>query len=181
MVITYMDRRLARRRRSDRRRWFKASLQAIPLCTLVASLVLMAVFGRRLLVLAVTEPIEEAQLLPFFVSVAALLASVLALVLVRTARIAERAVSPERKLMQAMRRVRSGDVGFRVHLRSGDLLVNLAEEFNALLDWLNVNPPEGVITGSDVVDVEEVDQVHSMELDPEDTIHLDVRGEAIES
>lgn len=159
----------------------RASFQAIPLCTLVASLILMAVFGRRLLILAATEPVEEAFLVPFFASAGTLLVSVLALVIVQTARIAERAAAPERRLIQAIRRVRAGDVGFRVHLRSGDLLVNLADEFNTLLDWLNVNPPEGVITGSDVVEVEEVDQIHSMELDPEGMLHLDVRGEALES
>jgi hypothetical protein len=38
-------------------------------------------------------------------------------------------------------------------LRRGDLLTGLAEECNALLDWLNENPPRGVATGSDVVQV----------------------------
>lgn len=165
MVITYRGSRRARGRWSRGRR-LRSLAFAVSLCVLVASMILMAVLGRRLLVLATTEPIEEGSATPLLVAAAAFMASAVVLVVLQAARIAKRAAGPERRLIQAIRRVRAGDVGFRVHLRSGDLLVDLADEFNALLDWLNVNPPEGVVTGSDVVDVEEMEQVHSIDLAP---------------
>lgn len=69
-------------------------------------------------------------------------------------RLMSRLVGPSFRLIDAMKRVRTGDIGFRVHLRRGDMLVDVANEFNRLLDWLNTNPPCDVTMGSDVVDVE---------------------------
>lgn len=63
-----------------------------------------------------------------------------------------------------MQRVRQGDIAHRVHLRRDDELSQLAAEFNTLLDWLNENPPAGVRTGGDVVEME-VDPQFSNQLD----------------
>jgi hypothetical protein len=79
-----------------------------------------------------------------------------AVVMVQAMKVARRVAGPEHCLRQAMRRIRNGDLAFRVHLRKGDLLVELAEECNELLDWLNHNPPAGAVTGSDVVEVGQV-------------------------
>ncbi len=67
-------------------------------------------------------------------------------------------MGPSHRLIDAMQRVREGDIGFRVHLRKGDMLMDVANEFNHLLDWLNANPPGDVKVGSDVVDVEIVEE-----------------------
>jgi sensor histidine kinase YesM len=69
-------------------------------------------------------------------------------------RLMSRLIGPSYRLIDAMKRVRTGDIGFRVHLRRGDMLIDIANEFNRLLDWLNTNPPCDVTMGSDVVDVE---------------------------
>ena len=69
-------------------------------------------------------------------------------------RLVTRLLGPSYRLIDAMKRVRTGDIGFRVHLRKGDMLMDVAVEFNELLDWLNSNPPGNVTTGSDVVDVD---------------------------
>lgn len=66
-------------------------------------------------------------------------------------RASRRVAGPERRLVLAMRRIRGGDVSFRIHLRRGDLLTPLARECNELLDWLNRNPPAGIVTGGDLV------------------------------
>lgn len=66
-------------------------------------------------------------------------------------RAAGRVAGPEHRLVAAMRRIRGGDLAFRVHLRRGDLLTPLARECNELLEWLNANPPAGVVTGGDLV------------------------------
>ncbi len=79
-------------------------------------------------------------------------------------RLLSRLMGPSHRLINAMQRVREGDIGFRVHLRKGDMLMDVANEFNHLLDWLNANPPGDVTVGSDVVDVdfgEEDDMVGS--------------------
>ncbi len=74
-------------------------------------------------------------------------------VVVQSLRVAARVSGPEHRLRLAMQRIRSGDVGFRVNLRRGDLLGELAHECNALLDWLNKNPPGAVRTGGDLVEL----------------------------
>lgn len=76
-----------------------------------------------------------------------------ALVMVQASRIASRVEGPERRLIQALRRMREGDLSFRVHLRRGDPLAGVARECNELLDWLNANPPPGARVGGDIVDV----------------------------
>jgi nitrogen fixation/metabolism regulation signal transduction histidine kinase len=76
-----------------------------------------------------------------------------ALVMVQASRIANRVEGPERRLIQALRRMRGGDLSFRVHLRRGDPLAGVARECNELLDWLNANPPVGARVGGDIVDV----------------------------
>lgn len=76
------------------------------------------------------------------------------LVVVQAGRVAHRLTGPELRLVESLRRIRQGDLSFHVHLRRGDPLVNVARECNALLDWLNVNPPPGSRTGGDIVEVE---------------------------
>jgi hypothetical protein len=77
--------------------------------------------------------------------------------LLLAARLARRVAGPEYRLIEAMRRMRSGDISFRVHLRRGDPLTRLADECNELLEWLNRNPPRGTSTGTDLVDVEHLE------------------------
>ncbi|MBX3462054.1 MAG: hypothetical protein KF830_02705 [Planctomycetes bacterium] len=77
-----------------------------------------------------------------------------ALVGVQAARVAGRLMGPERRLVDALRRMRSGDLAFRVHVRRGDPLTGVVRECNELLDWLNANPPAGVRTGGDVIEME---------------------------
>jgi hypothetical protein len=77
-----------------------------------------------------------------------------AVVVVQSMRLASRVAGPELRLRRALQRIREHDIGFRVTLRRGDLLTELARDCNELLDWLNANPPAGVRTGSDVVAID---------------------------
>lgn len=76
---------------------------------------------------------------------------------VHAAGLARRVAGPEHRLIESLRRLRSGDLTFRVCLRRGDLLGGLARECNEVLEWLNANPPRGARTGSDVFDVEQME------------------------
>ena len=90
-----------------------------------------------------------------FVPFAALLVAGSMVVLVfQSVHVANRVAGPEHRLAQAMRRIRDGDLTFRISLRRGDLLGPLARECNELLDWLNDNPPAGAAVGSDVVSLD---------------------------
>ncbi len=78
----------------------------------------------------------------------------LAVVVVQAMRVAHRVAGPEYRLIQTLRRIRTGDLTVRAHLRHGDLLRGLATEVNELVEWLNRNPPDGATTGGDVVELE---------------------------
>jgi hypothetical protein len=90
----------------------------------------------------------------FWLAVVAFFAAAAGAIVLQCVRLASRVAGPEYRLRRAMQRIRGHDVGFRVSLRRGDLLSGLARECNDLLDWLNENPPEGVRTGGDVVEIE---------------------------
>lgn len=75
--------------------------------------------------------------------------------LVQVVRLTRMVEGPEHRLLQSLRRIRGGDLSFRVSLRRGDLLQGLAHECNEVLEWLNRCPPAGARTGGDVVPVVE--------------------------
>lgn len=76
-----------------------------------------------------------------------------AVVVMQAMRVAHRVAGPEYRLIHTLRRVRSGDLTVRVHLRRGDLLRELAEECNAVIEWLNANPPRDARLGGDLVEM----------------------------
>jgi hypothetical protein len=90
----------------------------------------------------------------FWLAIVGFFAACIAVVLLQSLRLAHRIAGPEWRLRRALRRIRAGDLGFRITLRRGDLLGGLAHECNELLDWLNANPPVGTRTGGDVVEVD---------------------------
>jgi hypothetical protein len=59
-------------------------------------------------------------------------------------RISHRVAGPTFNVGRVLERVRSGDLTARVHLRTHDYLVGLADHVNAHLDWLQAHPPVGV-------------------------------------
>ncbi len=118
--------------------------------------------GALLQEAAAGRPAEVADFVVYLAAGAFLLAGA-AVVAVQSMRVAARVAGPEHRLRLALRRIRAGDLGFRVHLRRGDLLGGLAVECNQLLDWLNQNPPGAVRRGSDLVDVDGVGEDHAAE------------------
>jgi hypothetical protein len=89
----------------------------------------------------------------FWLAIVGFFIACIAVVLLQSLRLAQRVAGPEWRLRRSLRRIRAGDLGFRIALRRGDLLNGMAHECNELLDWLNANPPAGGRTGSDVVEV----------------------------
>src|SRR5690606_1252387 len=129
------------------------AVAALPTVGLAACGLLVAAFCRDLLVEATERDVELPTLVPLFLAILGFTLAVAALVVFQALRFSHRIAGPAYRLVKSRERIRSGDICFRVILRRGDHLSEVAAELNNLLDWLNENPPPGVKTGSDLVRV----------------------------
>lgn len=134
----------------------------LPTIGLTTAAVIVAVFCRRLLGEASQAEADLPSLVPLFLSVLGFVVVCGVVVLHQALRFSHKIAGPVYRITRSMERIREGDVGFRVNLRRGDYLTEIADELNLLLDWLNENPPPGVRTGSDVVEV-----ARAQNLDPD--------------
>ncbi len=125
----------------------------VPGVAMAVSLVTLALYCRSLLAEAAAGRSVVVGEAGFWFVVGGFLVACACVVTLQSVRLAKRVSGPEYRLRRALQRIRSGDVGFRIALRRGDLLGGLARECNDLLDWLNENPPRGARTGSDIVEV----------------------------
>ena len=140
-------------------------LTVLPALVLVASILGVAWFCRGLLKEAERVDMDLPSLLPLFGGVFGITLVACFLVVTQAVRLSRRLGGPTLRVITGMQRARAGDLSFRLHLRRGDYLSEIAFEFNRVLDWLNENPPEGARTGSDVVDVYALPQ--DDDIDPE--------------
>lgn len=129
------------------------AVSLIPTVGLALATLIVAVFCRRLLGEALEQDVDLPSLLPLFVSILGFTLAAGAVVVFQAMRFSQRIAGPAYRLIKSMERIRSGDISFRVNLRRGDHLTEVAAEMNNLLDWLNDNPPDGVRTGTDLVRV----------------------------
>lgn len=125
----------------------------VPATLVVVSSIVLADGCRRQLAAAAAANPLAGDSVPLALVLVGFALSAGALVVVQAGRVAARLAAPERRLVTALRRMRDGDLSFRVHLRRGDPLSAVARECNELLDWLNANPPAGARTGGDIVEV----------------------------
>ena len=146
--------------RTQRRIVYAFSL--VPTLGLTLCCVIVAIFARKVLGEAVRADAELPSLVPLFLSLLGFVVVSAIVVLVQALRFSHRVAGPTYRLCKSLQRIRTGDVSFRVHLRAGDHLEEIAVEVNHLLEWLNANPPAGVRTGSDVVTLD-ADVDHDLE------------------
>lgn len=125
----------------------------VPTVGLAFTTLVVAIFCRRLLTESLAIDSELPSLIPLMLSVLAFFVVCSVVMAVQGLRFSHRIAGPAFRLCRSLERIRSGDIGFRVTLRRGDYLTEVAEELNETLDWLNANPPAGVRTGSDVFEV----------------------------
>lgn len=140
-------------------------LVIIPLFGMVLSIAAIAWSCVRLLREAERGIELDPQLL--VVSVSAFFLCAAAMTVVQKRRLMQRIRGPEQRLCEAMARMRSGDLAFRVHLRRGDHLSQTAAELNLLLDWLNENGPADARRGGDLIDMQPMDSDLGFELEPD--------------
>jgi hypothetical protein len=123
----------------------------LPGAIMAVSLLSLVAWSHSLLTAAAAGRGGDPAGVGFWLAVGGFFAASAAVVVVQSVRLARRVAGPELRLRRALQRIRSHDIGFRVTLRRGDLLSDLARECNEVLEWLNANPPAGVRMGSDVV------------------------------
>jgi len=87
------------------------------------------------------------SLLPLMYSVLAFVVFAAVFLYVRARSIAFHVAGPVYRFSETFRRIRTGDVAFRIGLRKGDVLGDLKDEINATLEWLEAHPPAGVEDG----------------------------------
>jgi methyl-accepting chemotaxis protein len=133
--------------------------------TIALGLVALTAASYVALDAAASDALPQPATAPIYLAAACCLLVACLVVVVQGTRMAYRVAGPEHRLIQSLRRVRKGDLAFRVSLRRGDLLSGLAQECNELLDYLNTNPPSGAKTGTDVVDVAFEDEVREATLE----------------
>ncbi len=121
--------------------------------TIAAGMLALTAVTWAVLDAAAADSVTPPSVAPIYLAGAFCLLVSCMVVVVHGTRTAHRVAGPEHRLVQSLRRVRNGDLAFRVSLRRGDLLSSLAAECNELIEYLNENPPTGARTGSDVVDV----------------------------
>lgn len=126
-----------------------------PVVLMFGAILVLTCYFRGLLAAAAAGRPVVIDGLPLLLVAGGFLTASASVVLLQSMRVAARVAGPELRLVRALQRIRSGDLSFRVHLRRGDLLADLARECNEVLDWLNRNPPAGARTGGDIVLVEE--------------------------
>lgn len=160
-VETRASSRAVRHRRRTRILGVEESLQrrtvrgvALAPCAIVVLAVLaIAVFCSTLLEEAARSRVSLPSLVPLFGALLGVLAATALVVWFQAVRMAQRLAGPAFRLVKSLQRMREGDISFRVHLRRGDHLTDVAAELNNVLDWLNQNPPRGARTGGDLVQV----------------------------
>jgi hypothetical protein len=125
----------------------------VPTIGLAISTMIVSVFCRRLLTESLQLDAELPSLIPLLLAVLLFFVICSIVMAIQGLRFSHRIAGPSYRICKSLERMRSGDIAFRVTLRKGDYLTEVADEFNATLDWLNQNPPANVRTGGDVVEV----------------------------
>jgi methyl-accepting chemotaxis protein len=109
---------------------------ALPLAVLAGLLAAFAVLGRRILDEAATALAEIPALESLLIGVMCLGAAMVGAILFVAYRFSHRIAGPAYRIIKSLERVGEGDVDFQVTLRKGDLLTEVADQFNATLKAL---------------------------------------------
>lgn len=117
-----------------------------PALALAVIAIFTAVYCTRLMDEAMAADSDMPNLMPLFYLVISfeLLAGIF--LLGNSLKVSHKVAGPAYRICKSLERMRSGDLAFSVNLRKGDHLVEIKDELNKLLDWLNDNPPAGCVT-----------------------------------
>ena len=145
------------------------AMSILPAIGMTVLMLMVAYFCHQLSLEVMVADIELESVMPLYLSVAAFVMVSGIFLFYNAVKFSNRIAGPSHRLCQSMKRIRCGDVSFRVQLRHGDHLQELSEELNLLLDHLNDNPPEGSVT-RDQIEREKRDVVEPM-VEPQVWMH----------
>jgi methyl-accepting chemotaxis protein len=124
------------------------SVTLLPTLALGATMLIVGLFCRRLIAEAENADVFLPSLVPLFISVLGFVVISGTIVVWCAFRFSHRIAGPSYRLVQACRQVRDGDLTVRVSLRDGDHLGEVADAFNATLQWLEENVPPATLPKS---------------------------------
>jgi hypothetical protein len=113
-----------------------------PSLSLAMAAVIIAVFCRKLLGEAARVDAVLPSLVPLFLSVLGFVVVSGLIIFHQALRFSNKVSGPCHRLMVGFDQIKSGNLDCKIGLRDGDHLVEVADAFNALLDWLKAHPPQ---------------------------------------
>ena len=120
------------------------SITTVPCLCLGAISMGVIYFTSRLAGEATRSDAVLPSLVPLMYAVIAFVLLAAVFIIARAQRTAFHVAGPIYRFSETFKRIRSGDVGFRIALRKGDVLGGLKDEINETLEWLEAHPPQGV-------------------------------------
>jgi nitrogen fixation/metabolism regulation signal transduction histidine kinase len=119
-------------------------ITVVPIVTLIAATLAVAVLTGRVLDEARSAEETLPTLGPLFVSLFLFIVAAGAVVVLQALRYSHKIAGPMYRLIKSLERMRTGDVSFRVKLRQGDELGELADEVNRVIEWVQAHQPAGI-------------------------------------
>ena len=119
----------------------------VPTAGLAITTVVVAFFCRRLVDEALLSDAELPSLAPLLYSVLGFCVICAAVIAVRGLHFSHHVSGPAYRICRSLERMRTSDVAFRVKLRRGDFLDEIAAELNLLLEHLDATPASGAAEG----------------------------------
>lgn len=108
----------------------------LPLAVLCLAAVAMAYMSSRVIDEATRSSVELPSLAALLMTMLTFLLAAGALTTVQALRYSHTVAGPTYRLQQSIRRIREGDLDFRITLRRDDELTAIADELNALIETL---------------------------------------------
>ncbi|MFQ5503554.1 MAG: HAMP domain-containing protein [Planctomycetota bacterium] len=120
------------------------TISFMPILGLVGATLAVAILAGRVLDEARSVDENIPTLGPLFIAMLLFILSSGGVVVLQAVRYSNRIAGPTYRLVKSLERVMEGDLNFRVKLREGDELTDLAEALNRHIDWLQEHPPMGI-------------------------------------
>jgi len=105
-------------------------------------MLIVGLFCQRLMSEAEAADVYLPSLLPLFISVLGFVVASGTIVVWCAFRFSHRIAGPSYRLVQACHQIRNGDRTFRVNLRDGDHLLEVAQALNEVMDWIAETYPD---------------------------------------
>ncbi|GEM_PF-2922946 len=116
----------------------------LPILGLVAATLAVGFLTGKVLDEARQAEVALPTLSPLFIALFSFILAAGVVVVIQALRYSHKIAGPTFRLVRSLKSIRNGDLSFRVKLRKGDELTEIAEEVNRLMDWLADHPPKGV-------------------------------------